>query len=172
MNQTWILNTKSGTWTQGPSMRLKRSYHGCFSVKTNNTITEIYVIGGIIQQSGAAVSTEVLNVQNLTWSDGPSLPFGMYGLKAVASVQDEYVGFVVGGNGNGEPLNTIFGLKKSNKNLSWIEIGRTNMMRYHHAVVNAPLYLMPFCVRNSSCCQVSYIYYPSKVFQFVGKFWK
>ena len=145
-------------------MRLKRAGHGCFSVKTNNTIKEIYVIGGSTQQDYSS-STEVLNVQNLTWSDGPSLPFGMYGLKAVASVQDEYIGFVVGGNTKGGPLNTIFGLKKSNKNLSWIEIGRMNMTRFDHTVVNAPLSLMTSCVLNSSCCQVRYIYYPSSVYK-------
>ena len=68
-------------------------------------------------------STEVLNVNDLTWSDGPDLPIGMYSNAGVESNDNQYLGFSVGGFSDAgtqeeDPnMNTIYGLQKSGENL-------------------------------------------------------
>ena len=126
-------------------MRNGRYYHGCFSVKERGNVTKVYVFGG--DNGSAMKSTEMLNVIDLKWSDGPSLPFPMYGNAGVPSVTDSYHGFSVGGitGYNGTYLKTVLGLENSNRNQRWVEVGSLKEPRRSHTVVNTPTSLLNFC---------------------------
>ena len=121
-------------------MKKARREHGCFSVKQNGNVSNVYVFGGI----GAKKSTEVLNVTDLTWSDGPDLPIGMYGNAGVESNDSQYLGFSVGGYSSGYK-NTIYGLQKSGENEKWVAFKSMNEPRYSASAVNVPSSLLSFC---------------------------
>ena len=121
-------------------MKKARYYHGCFSVKQNGNISNVYVFGG----SGAMKATEVLNVNDLIWSDGPDLPIGIYGNTGAESNDNQYLGFSVGGY-NGNAKNTIYGLQKSGQNQKWVAFQSMNEARNDASVVNVPSSLLTFC---------------------------
>ena len=139
-------------WVQGPNMRSVRHRHGCFSAKEQDSVSRVYVFGGI---NGPTIygpllsSTEILNVNDLTWSNGPSLPFKLGNNAGVPSLDDQYKGFSVGGytEEGFQPrhLENIYGLQTSNGNHRWVDVGSMNWSRTAFAVVNAPLSLLPSC---------------------------
>ena len=96
-------------------------------------------------------STEVLNVNDLTWSDGPNLPIGMYENAGVESNDNQYLGFSIGGPtaaGTQEEdpsKNTIYGLQKSGENQKWVAFKSMNETRGYASVVNVPSSLLTFC---------------------------
>lgn len=122
-------------------MKNARYHHGCFSVKQSGNVSNVYVFGG----SGSMKSTEVLNVNDLTWSDGPDLPIGMHGNAGVESNDNQYLGFSVGGYSGGIIKNTIYGLQKSGENQKWVAFISMNDPRYFSSVVNVPSSLLTFC---------------------------
>ena len=129
-------------------MKKGRRHHGCFSVKQNGNVSNVYIFGGY---PGPLKSTEVLNVNDLTWSDGPDLPIGIYGNAGVESNDNQYLGFSVGGsidNGAQEEdpsKNTIYGLQKSGGNQKWVEFKSMDEPRNYASVVNVPSSLLTFC---------------------------
>ena len=91
-------------------------------------------------------STKVLNVNDLTWSDGPDLPIGIYGNAGVESNDNQYLGFSVGGwSSSSISKNTIYGLQKSDRNQKWVAFKSMNESRNHASVVNVPSSLLTFC---------------------------
>ena len=124
-------------------MKHKRRNHGCFSVKEQGKVTKVYVFGGN-DGSSLLTSTEVLNVSDLTWSDGPSLPYPMYGNAGVSSNDKKYEGFCVGGY-NSTKFKTVLGLENANGNQRWVEVGQMKEPREDHTVVNAPPSLLDSC---------------------------
>ena len=126
-------------------MKKARRLHGCFSVKQNGNVSKVYVFGGY---PGPMKSTEVLNVNDLTWSDGPDLPIGMYANAGVESNDNQYLGFSVGGkNSNSQEwyTNQIYGLQKLGQNKKWVEFKSMNEARSFASVVNVPSSLLTFC---------------------------
>ena len=133
-------------------MKKLRYWPGCFSVKQNGDVSKVYVFGGKPRAKGFwRKSTEVLNVNDLTWSDGPDLPIGMYGNAGVESNDNQYLGFSVGGsidNGAQEEdpsKNTIYGLQKSGGDQKWVEFKSMDEPRNYASVVNVPSSLLTFC---------------------------
>ena len=90
-------------------------------------------------------STEMLDVDTMTWGIGPNLPFPNWGMKGVGSVSGSYLGFFTGGHGNAYS-NKIYGLKKTGGNVyAWEEVHSMTTARSMHSVVNAPKPLLPNC---------------------------
>ena len=147
MKSTWILDTKTRSWTRGPDTKKARFMHGCFSVKQNGNVSNVYVFGGESTsiKSITMKSTEVLNVNDLTWSDGPNLPIGMYENAGVESNDNQYLGFSVGGGRSTDQNNTIYGLQKLSQNQKWVAFQSMNEARNHASVVNVPSSLFTFC---------------------------
>ena len=114
-------------------------------------ITEIVVMGGYYTRFFSYIalsSTEILDVNSMTWTTGPALPISVYGNKGVQSEVGPYLGFSTGGrnNRNNPCQNKIYGLKKTNGNsFKWEEVHGMTTARYHHSVVNAPKSLLPNC---------------------------
>ena len=124
-------------------MKKARYYHGCFSVKQNGNVSNVYVFGG---EPGIKQSTEVLNVNDLTWSDGPDLPIGMSSNAGVESNDNQYLGFSVGGDNSRKHLfGKIYGLQKSGENLKWVPYKSMNERRNFASVTNVPSSLLTFC---------------------------
>ena len=122
-------------------MKKVRRGPGCFSVKQNGNVSNVYVFGG---EPGTKQSTEVLNVNDLTWSDGPDLPMGITGNAGAESNDNQYLGFSVGGYNSGYK-NTIYGLQKSGEIQKWVAFKSMNEPRDHASVANVPSSLLTFC---------------------------
>ena len=144
----------------GPRMQQSRQNHGCFPIYTNNIVTEIVVVGGkcwdIFEigipncefQNFKLKSTEILNIAAMTWSQGPDFPYDVYYNKGVTSIQDEFLGYSIGGYGrrSGSYIQKeIMGLKKTNGRLEWVSAGNMTEGRYDHSAIKAPRSLTPFC---------------------------
>ena len=107
-------------------------------------ITEIVVMGGY--GSGALSSTEILDVNSMTWRTGPALPISVYANRGVQSEVGPHLGFSTGGYGNGQNQNKIYGLKKTPEDsFEWEEVHSMTTARSYHSVVNAPKSLLPNC---------------------------
>ena len=108
-------------------------------------ITGIVVMGGY-GGSGSGSSTEILDVNSMTWRTGPSLPISVGYNKGVQSEVGPYLGFSIGGFGNDQYQRKIFGLKETNGNsFKWEEVYGMTTGRYAHSAVNAPKSLLPNC---------------------------
>ena len=106
-------------------------------------ITQIALIGGYPHYS----STELLDVDTMTWGTGPSLPISINNNIGVQSVSGTYLGFSTGGTGTTVGVQRkIFGLTKNSDNgLEWEEVHSMTEARRAHSVVNAPKSLLPNC---------------------------
>ena len=132
-------------------MQQARQDHGCFSIYTNNTVTEIVVVGGYCRDyngndipncdKGRINSTEILSLADMTWSHGPDFPYEIHHNKGVTSIQDEFLGYSVGGYGHQD----IMGLKKTNGRLEWVSAGSMTQGRNSMSAIKAPRSLTPFC---------------------------
>ena len=116
-------------------------------------VTQIVVMGGKSYGSGTyqISSTEVLDVDTMTWGIGPPLPFEVFGNKGVESVSGSYLGFSSGGNTvhstqQSTKHSKIYGLKNTSENMYiWEEVQSMTKARYIHSIVNAPSSLLPNC---------------------------
>ena len=142
---TWILDTRTNTWKQGPSMRTGRSSHGCFSMDENGTTTKVVAMGGY--NSGILSTAEILDVASMQWQDLPDLPFAVLGNKGVESVIGPNLGFSVAGQSNAGNENRIIGLRKNqNGTYFWQELTtQLTTGRKNAAVVNVPDSMLPSC---------------------------
>ena len=96
--------------------------------------------------SGQLSSTEVLDVNTMTWRVGPPLPISVESNRGVPSVEGNYLGFSTGGYGNGQRHSKIYGLKETSKDVyTWEEVQSMTTARSYHSVVNAPKTLLPNC---------------------------
>ena len=91
-------------------------------------------------------STEVLDVNTMTWGIGQPLPRPDAGNRGMQSGSDTYLGFSTGGNGNGRRHSKIYGLIATDENgLEWEEVHSMTTARSYHSAVNAPKSLLPNC---------------------------
>merc|ERR1712062_51532 len=137
--KTWIFDTRTNTWTQGPRMRIGRQGHGCFSIYENGTTTKVVAMGG--EKSLKYLSTaEILDVASMQWKDLPDLPVEAYGNKGIESVIGPYLGFSVGGRFYVGIEKRIIGLRKNQNGIYyWQEVNnQLTTGREFPAVVNAP----------------------------------
>ena len=149
--KTWIFDTQTNTWTQGPSMRTGRAMHGCFSIDENGTTTKVVAMGGLSMgdpsTAGILSTAEILDVASMQWQDLPDLPFAVLGNKGVESVIGPNLGFSVAGQSNAGNENRIIGLRKNqNGTYFWQELTTqlTTTISYA-AVVNVPDLIVPSC---------------------------
>ena len=165
-NGSWIFDATNRTWTSGPPMRQARWDHGCFSVYTNNVVTQIIVVGGVCWGrndpdcpwgSPYLKSTEILNIADMTWTSGPDFPYGIDGNRGATGIQDGYLGYSIGGvkevDGEGSDALEIMGLQNSNEGLRWVSVGELNgeepgaenARSEGHSARKVPMSLIPSC---------------------------
>ena len=139
---SWIFDVTTNNWTSGPRLLTGRRWHGCFHIKENNVVTKVVVMGGTTSRyHGRELlsSTEILDVNTMTWGEGPPLPISLYGNKGVQSVSYPYLGFTTGGSGTTGRQNKIYGLRQINETVyTWEEVHSMTKGRYRHSAVNAP----------------------------------
>ena len=146
-------------------MRKSRYNHGCFPIYKNNVITDIVVVGGTCQthvdqdpecskNHGFLNSSEVLSLVDMTWSNGPDLPYTSVGNQGVPSIQDDYLGYSIGGEGRTvdgrwwDRYQEVWGLKKSDGILEWDFVTNMTIKRSYHSAVKVPISMIPSLCGN------------------------
>ena len=126
-------------------MMTARSGHGCFSAKNRGNVTHVYAFGGRGFGFEYLKTTEVMDVNYLVWSYGPSLPIGIVENRGVESFDDIYDGFSIGGRDTEDwkEQSVIYGLKNTNGNKQWLRVGSMNNPRWSTTAINAASYLLP-----------------------------
>ena len=92
-------------------------------------------------------STEVLDVDTMTWARHAPLPTSGILNRGVASFGGSYLGFSIGGMERyGRSRSKIYGLKSLGKNMfTWEEVHNMTAGRRYHSAVNAPKNLLTNC---------------------------
>ena len=139
MDTTWVFNTQTEEWSQGPSMNQKRDYHSCFYDDQTNSI---FIVGGY--NGNHLATTEQWNLDTNQWIMTPDLPEPLSSSAGVASKSGQIIGFIAGGWNNGETTNKIYGLRRSD--LTWeIMPQKMQTARKLHSMINLPVDQIPGC---------------------------
>ena len=138
VDTTWIYNIETKTWSKGPNMNKKRSYHACLA---DQSTSSIHVMGGFPQSGSHLSSTETWIFGTDSWKSSTNLPERLVKSVAVPSNSDEYVGYMAGGwtfGLKGERYSRkIWALKRQNG--TWIEMSKKlRTGRRWHSLVNVP----------------------------------
>ena len=134
MNTTWVFNTKTEEWTQGPSMNQKRYGHSCFYDDQTNSV---FVVGGYDDNRNILATTEQCNLDTNQWISTPSLPGPLSHSAGVASKSMEYIGFIAGGYTNYNYTKKVLRLRR--RNLVWeVAPQQLKKARRDHSIVNLP----------------------------------
>ena len=75
-NRTFICSTKENHWIEGPSLLSERYCHSSCAIHSDDgSISCIIIIGGCTPKEGFySKSTEILNIKDNKWIQGPKLP--------------------------------------------------------------------------------------------------
>ena len=126
---TFYLNIKEQTWSEGPKLANARAAHSCGRIRKDSNSQEISIIvaGGIVGGSdntgfpNITTSVEILDKGSNEWRKGPALPFGIAGSQMV-EVDNGGVALIGGGSDSELYLDTIFQLSHGGKNAGWTEM--------------------------------------------------
>ena len=126
INSVWRnVDIKHGTWEKRANMSVSRAKHSCVVMRDSKDGREkLVVTGGTVSGSHGSNSTEILDVKDGVWSDGPILPMNV---SLAQLIPDGRGGcLLVGGrevvNSNTKRLTSILHLSSDLK--EWKVLGR------------------------------------------------
>ena len=124
----------SNQWTEtNTPMNQKRRGHECFKISED----KILVIGGRDENWRYLKSTELYDKRYDNWSTGPTLPKTIaYGQFIKASPGSKFLGYYLGGYGDGGYSSDIYGLSKDLSNFQLI--GNLKKARVDHVAFRLP----------------------------------
>jgi N-acetylneuraminic acid mutarotase len=144
---TFYLNLKEHTWTEGPKLTNARAFHTCGRIRKDPKSQEIsiIVVGGTVGGSDntaspniTTTSVEILDKGSNEWRKGPALPFGI-GASQMVEVDNGGVALIGGGSDSELYLDTIFQLPHGGKNAGWTEMKqKLTTGRYGHTAFLVP----------------------------------
>ena len=131
---------------QGPSLNTAREDHGCARLRDGSILVAggwgVQIVGGA-NKLGNFKSTEILEVGDHEWKNGPDLKEGVKLNKVVKSNGKDYIAYSIGGWEYGRASSKIYGLNVD-KN-EWQLVDNLNEPRYKGSAVNVPSNLIPWC---------------------------
>ena len=132
-NFAWILNRESWTWTRLSNSQESHSGPACGFIQ--NTAGRFIVVAGGYESS----TTELLNLDTLEWSPGPTLPGNVYG-GSLVSVMDEQELVLVGGYDTAARSQI---LRLDSTMDSWIPAGNLSTPRFSSVALGVPVEDLP-----------------------------
>ena len=144
---------------QGPSLNKARHFYGCARLRDGSII----VVGG--SRNGYLKSTEILEVGDHEWKNGPDLKEEIISNKVVKSNRKDYIAYSIAGKTNDVDTSSIIYEFKDFKGSSkiyehkgsskiyglnvvrneWELVDNLNEPRYDGLAVNVPSNLIPWC---------------------------
>jgi hypothetical protein len=110
------------SWTEGPELKNKRSWHSCGKIKRNKESQEMSIIvAGGFYGSSYLSSVEILDEGSNEWGSGPELPFG---IDMSQMVEDQNGGVVLIGGRSSllEGLDTLYQLPHGGQDAVWTKM--------------------------------------------------
>ena len=101
-SDAYLLEVDSWTWTRLEDMAVAREYHSCGRAGRN-----IVVVGGYAA-NGAEGTSEIFNLDTMTWSAGPGVPTSSRYYRAGQTFQLEDTFYLMGGFNGNTYLDTVF----------------------------------------------------------------
>jgi hypothetical protein len=120
--KTFYFTFGEESWTEGPELKKKRSYHSCGKIRRNKESQEMSIIvAGGHDVSSRLSSVEILDEGSNEWQTGPELPFGIEGSQMV---EDQNGGVVLIGGWSSSILNfdTLFQLPHGGHDAVWTKM--------------------------------------------------
>ncbi len=118
--KTFFFTFGEESWTEGPELKNKISYHSCGKIRRNKESQEM----SIIVAGGFLSSVEILDEGSNEWQTGPELPFGIDGCHGSQMVEDQNGGVVLIG-GYSRPLghlDTLYQLPHGGQDTVWTKM--------------------------------------------------
>jgi hypothetical protein len=132
--KTFYFTFGEESWTEGPELKNKRSYHSCGKIRRDKDSQEmnIIVVGGYAGGPSVFSSVEILDEGSNDWQTGPDLPIGIRDAKMV---KDQNGGVVLIG-GWSTPigyLDSLYQLPHGGQDAVWTEMEhKMKTGRYAH----------------------------------------
>jgi len=120
--KTFYFTFGEESWTEGPELKNKRSYHSCGKIRRNKESQEMSIIvAGGYDGSSLLSSVEILDEGSNEWQTGPELPFGIYRSQMV---EDQNGGVVlIGGYSSSVGiLDTLYQLPHGGQDAVWTKM--------------------------------------------------
>jgi len=135
----FIYDVRSDEWKEGPSLKLARTGHcSCIIQSDDGTQDSIIIIGGWTNQ-GRTNTTEIFNINQSKWTEGPNFPCGIISaacvplpptMKSVSNISCVVVG---GSTDKGLYSSEIYGLDRTMT--KWTHLGKIKKGRESHIVL-------------------------------------
>ncbi len=109
------------SWTEGPELKNKRSYHSCVKIRRHKESQEMSIIVAGGYDGSLLSSVEILNEGSNEWQTGPELPFG---ISLSPMVEDQNGGVVlIGGHSSSvNILDTLYQLPHGGQDAVWTKM--------------------------------------------------
>jgi hypothetical protein len=119
--KTFYFTFGEESWTKGPELKYKRSWHSCGRIRRDNVSQEISIIVAGGSDLICLSSVEILDEDSNEWQTGPELPFGIY---QSHMVEDQNGGVVlIGGSSSSvDNLDTLYQLPHGGQDAVWIKM--------------------------------------------------
>jgi hypothetical protein len=122
--KTFYFTFGEESWTEGPELKTKRSYHSCGKIRRNKESQEMSIIAAGAYNydgSGYLSSVEILDEGSNEWKTGPELPFGIDSSEMVED-QNGGVALIGGWLTSGDILDTLYQLPHGGQEAVWTKM--------------------------------------------------
>jgi hypothetical protein len=119
--KTFYFTFGEESWTEGPELKNKRSYHSCGKIRRNKESQEMSIIVAGGYDGSLLSSVEILDEGSNEWQTGPLLPFGIWQSQMV---EDQNGGVVlIGGRSSSVyNLDTLYQLPHGGQDAVWTKM--------------------------------------------------
>ncbi len=133
--KTFYFTFGEESWTEGPELKNKRSFHSCGKIRRNEESQEMSII---VAGGSFLSSVEILDEGSNEWRTGPELPFGIYRSQMVED-QNGGVVLIGGYSSPGEYLDTLYQLPHGGQDAVWTKMEqKMKTRRYWHTAYMVP----------------------------------
>jgi hypothetical protein len=136
--KTFYFTFGEQSWTEGPELKNKRSYHSCGKIRRNKESQEMSIIVAGGWDDSYLSSVEILDEGSNEWQTGPELPFRI-GLSQM--VEDQNGGVVLIGeySSSVDTSYTLYQLPQGGQDAVWIKMEqKINTGRSAHTAFLVP----------------------------------
>jgi hypothetical protein len=120
--KTFYFTLGEESWTEGPELKNKRSYHSCGKIRRNKESQVMSIIvAGCWNGYSRLSSVEILDEGSKDWQTGPELPFGIINSQMVED-QNGGVVLIGGFSSSFVNLDTLFQLPHGGQDAVWTKM--------------------------------------------------
>jgi hypothetical protein len=136
--KTFYFTFGAESWSEGPELKNKRSYHSCGKIRRNKESQEMSIIVAGGYDGSYLSSVEILDEGSNEWHTGPELPFGILWSQIVED-QNGGVVLIGGYSAPGGNIDTLYYLPHGGQDAEWTKMEqKMNTGRRDHTAFMVP----------------------------------